>query len=116
MGSVPLCIRFNEIDGFIKTHDAIRYLVLFRTSWYDEICDRIKYLISEKSDITDSINHNFARIRIESYMSLPVEKILTFYNVIILLKSVLMRIKITTIIYFQKKVCIKINPIQNIVK
>ena len=31
---------------------------------YDKICDRIKYLISKKGGITDSINHNFARIRI----------------------------------------------------
>ena len=39
-------------------------------------------------DITDSINQNFARIRIDSYNSLPIEKILTFDNVIILIKSV----------------------------
>ena len=48
--------------------------------WYDEICDRIRYLISEKSGITDSMNHNFARIRIDSYNSTPIEKILTFHN------------------------------------
>ena len=44
--------------------------------------------ISEESGITNSINHNFARIRIESYNSLPIEKILTFHNVIILIMSV----------------------------
>ena len=32
-----------------------------------------------KSDITDSINHNFARIRIDSYNSLLTETILTFH-------------------------------------
>ena len=36
-----------------------------------KICDRIKYLITEKSGITDSANHNFARIRIDLYNSLP---------------------------------------------
>ena len=46
------------------------------------------YLISEKSGVTYSINHNFGRIRIDSYNSLPIEKILTFHNVIILIKSV----------------------------
>ena len=51
-------------------------------------CDKIKYLISKKSGITDSINHNFGKIRIDSYNSLPIEKILTFHNVIILIKSV----------------------------
>ena len=39
-----------------------------------ETCDRIRYLISEKSCITDSINHSFARIRIDSYNSLPIKK------------------------------------------
>ena len=48
MGSIPLCIRFDEIDGFIKIYDGTRYLVLFSKSWYDKICDRIKYLISKK--------------------------------------------------------------------
>ena len=48
MGSIPLRIRFDEIDGFIKICDGIRYLVLFSNSWYDKICDRIKYLISKK--------------------------------------------------------------------
>ena len=36
----------------------------------------------------DSINHNFGKIRIDSSNSLPIEKILTFHNVIILIKSV----------------------------
>ena len=67
---MPLRIRFHEIDGFIKIHDKIRYLVLFDYSYCDKICDKIKYLISEKSGITDSINHNFGRIRIDSYNSL----------------------------------------------
>ena len=31
-------------------------------------------LISGKSGIRDSINHNLARIRIDSYNSLPIEK------------------------------------------
>ena len=55
---------------------------------FDKICDKIKYVISKKSGITDSINHNFGKIRIDSYSSLPIEKILTFHNVIILIKSV----------------------------
>ena len=42
----------------------------------------------KKTGITDRINYNFAKIRIVSYNSLPIEKILTFHNVIILIKSV----------------------------
>ena len=66
-------IRYDEIDGFIKIHNKIRYLVLF-DEWCDKICNGIKYLISEKNGITDSINHNFAIVRIDSYNSLPIEK------------------------------------------
>ena len=75
-------IRFNKIEGFIKIHDKIRYLVLFDYSYCDKICDMIKYLISGKSGITDSITHNFGKIRIDSYNSLPIEKILTFNNLL----------------------------------
>ena len=75
MGAKPLRIRYNKIDGFIKIHNKIRYLVLFDEKC-DKIWDRIKYLISKKSGIADSINHNFAIIRIDSYDSLPIEKIL----------------------------------------
>ena len=78
-GAKPLRNRFDKIDRFIKIHGKIRYFVLFNYSYCDEICDKIKYLISKKSGITDSINHNFGRIRIESYDSLPIQKILTFF-------------------------------------
>ena len=88
MGPKPLRIRFDEIDGFIKICDGIRYLLFFWYLWYGEIYDRFRYLISEKSSITNSINHNFARIRVDSYNSLPIEKILTFHNVITLIKPV----------------------------
>ena len=65
---------------------------------YDVICNRIRYLISGKNGITDSINHNLMRIRIDSYNSLPIEKTLTFQNII---SQLLIRMKIaTTIIYF----------------
>ena len=55
---------------------------------YNAIFDRIDYLISKKSGIADNINRNFARIRIDSFNSLPIKKALAFHNVIILIKSV----------------------------
>ena len=45
---------------------------MFDYGWFDKIFDRIKYLISDESGITDSINHNFEKIRIDSYNSLPI--------------------------------------------
>ena len=83
-----MCIRFTKIDGFIRVYDGTRYLVLFGSERYNAIYDRIDYLINKKSDVEYIINHNFARIRIDSYNSLPIEKTLTFYNIIILIKSV----------------------------
>ena len=49
---------------------------------------RLNILISEKTGITDSSNNNFARIKIDLYDSLPIEKMLTFHDVIILIKLV----------------------------
>ena len=41
----------------------------------------------KKSGITNSVNHNFGKIRINSHNSLPIEKILIFHNVILLINS-----------------------------
>ena len=60
-----------------------RYLVLFGPERDNAIYDW-----NEKNSITYSINHNFARIRIDSFNYLTMEKALTFHNVIILVKSV----------------------------
>ena len=65
-GAKPLRVRFDKIEGLIKIHNRIRYLVLLDYSYSDEICDKIKYLISEKIGITDTINHNFGKIRIDN--------------------------------------------------
>ena len=40
-GAEPLRVRFDQIDGFIKTDDKIRYLVLFDYGYCDKICDKI---------------------------------------------------------------------------
>ena len=57
-------IKFNKIDGFIKTHNGIRCVVLFDHGWFNKVCDRINILKIKKSgilDSTDSINHNFGK-------------------------------------------------------
>ena len=81
-------------DRFIRIHgDEFTNLLLFDYGLFDKICDKIKYLINEKSGIADSITHNFGAIKIDSYNSLPIEKILTFHNLIILIKSVVIKDK-----------------------
>ena len=88
-GPKPLRIRLDKIDGFIRVCGSeFKHLVLFDNGLFDKICIKIEYLISEKSGIGDGINHNFGEIRIGSYNYLIIEKILTFHNVIIPIKSV----------------------------
>ena len=44
IGSKPLHIRFDKIDGFIRFYDGSRYLTLFGSEKYDAIYDRIRIL------------------------------------------------------------------------
>ena len=80
-GRKPLCIRFDKIDGFIiALNDKIKHLVLFDYRLLDKMFDKIKYLISKRSGITNGINYNSGKIKIDSYNSLPIKEILTFHN------------------------------------
>ena len=84
----PLWIIFDKIDGFIRVYDGTRFLVLFGSEKYDFIYNRIRYLKGVKSVITYVDSHNYSRIKLDSYDSLPQEKTMTFYKVIILIKAV----------------------------
>ena len=66
MDTKPSRIWFNKVDKFIKTYDGIRYLVMYDYNRYNAIYYMIRYLISEKSSIENSINQIFARIIIDS--------------------------------------------------
>ena len=85
----PLCCALD----LIRIYDGNRNLTRFGSEKYDAIYNRMRYLISLKSDITYIFSHYFAKIKIDSYDSLPIEKILTLHNVIILIKSVLSKDK-----------------------
>ena len=86
MDAKPLRIRFDKVNGLIKIYNGIRYLESsdsynevyygINSGIYNAIFDRINYLTSKKSGITDNINHSFAGIRIDLYSSLPIEKAL----------------------------------------
>ena len=86
--SKPLRIRFDKIDGFIRIYDVTRYLTVFDSEKYDATYDKIKYLISLKSSTTHIFSHFFAKIKVDSYDSLPIEKRLTLHSVITLIKWV----------------------------
>ena len=81
MDVISLRISFNKVNGMIKIYDGVRYLEV--SNLYNEVHDRINCRIynaifdrinCDKSDDKYSINHNFSRIRIDSYNSLSLEK------------------------------------------
>ena len=68
IGTKPLRVRFDKINGFIRFYDGIIYLTLFGSEKYDAIYNRIRYLISLKSSsITYILFHYVAKIKVDSY-------------------------------------------------
>ena len=74
IGSKPLWIRFDKIDGIMRIYDRNRHLTFFGPKKCDAIYDKIGYLINIKSGITYTISHYFAKIKVDSYNFLPIEK------------------------------------------
>ena len=93
IGPKSLQIEFDKIDRLIRIEDGTRYFTLFGSENYDAIYNRIRYFISLKSSITYTFSHCFAKIKVDSCDSLPIEKILTLDNLIILINSVLYKMK-----------------------
>ena len=48
--------------------------MLFGAEKYDFIYNRIRYLVGVKNGVTYVISHNNAKIKVDSYDSLPLEK------------------------------------------
>ena len=84
----PLRIRFDQINGLIRISDGTGYLTLFGSEEYEAIYNRTRYLISLKSGIACIFSHYFAKIKVDSYDSLPMAKRLSLHNVTYI-KSVL---------------------------
>ena len=87
--SKPFGIWFYKIDAFIRIYEGTRYLTLFGSEKCDAINNRIRYLKLLKNSNTYDFSHYYAEVKVDSYDSLPIEKRLTLYNVIILFKWVL---------------------------
>ena len=88
-GVKSLCIRFYKVDRFTKVCDGTRYLVLLSPEKYDAVYNRSRYHISQKHSIKYVFSHNYAWIKIDSNVALPLRKDLVFHNVATLIKSVL---------------------------
>ena len=88
LGPKHLRIKFDRIDEFIRIYDGTKYFVLLGPEKYVDIYNRIRYPVSLESCITYIFSHYFAKIKVDSYDSLPIEKRLPLH-VIIVIKSVL---------------------------
>ena len=73
-GAKPLDIKFDNTQRFIWVYDGTRYLVLFGGEKYDFLYNRIRYLIGVKIGITYVISHTYAKIKVDSFDSLPLQK------------------------------------------
>ena len=78
IGAKPLRIRFIKIFGFVIVYDVARYLILLRGERYDFMYNMIRYLIGVKSSITYVVSHNYAKIQVDSFDSLPLGKTLPY--------------------------------------
>ena len=76
-----MCIRFGN-----RVYDGIRYLALSGSEKYNFIYNKIRYLVGVKSGIKYFISQNYAKIEVDSYDSLLLEKTLTLKNIVILIK------------------------------
>ena len=70
----PFRSWFDKVDRIIRIYGGTKYLYSFGPKVYNANHDGINYLTSEKNNAKYTINHNFARFRIDSYNSLPIKK------------------------------------------
>ena len=73
---------FDKVDGYIR-----KYLTLVHSQKLKKTFNRIRYLITLKSNISSICSHN-RKIKIDSDDGLSLEKKLNMQNVVILIKSV----------------------------
>ena len=70
-GPKHLRIRFDKIDGFIKVFNRTRYLTWFGSEKCHVIYNKIRQLICRKTSITNVFSNYYAKIKFDSYDSLP---------------------------------------------
>ena len=78
IGAKPECIRFGKVDRFIGIYERTRHLVLFGPEKHVVVYNRIRYLKSQKRSINYVYSPNYAKIKVDSYYSFPLENTLTF--------------------------------------
>ena len=75
-------------DNILIIFDGTRYVVLFGAEKYDFIYSKIRYLTGIKHAITYIFTHDYTRIKVDSYDSLPLQETWTCHNTITYIKSI----------------------------
>ena len=81
-------LRPGKIDDFIRVSDGTRYFVLFGSKKCYFIYNKTQYLIGIKRGKIYFISYSYAKIKVTLCDSLPLEKTMTFHNVMVLINSV----------------------------
>ena len=59
-----MVFRLDKVDGFVRAYNGTRCLVLFGPEKYDASCNKIRYLVSQKTSIIYVFSRNYARIKL----------------------------------------------------
>ena len=73
-----MILNLYILGSVIRAFDGTRYLVVFGSEKYDFIYKSIWCLRRVKSGIIYITSHNYTKIKVDSYDSLPLEKTMTF--------------------------------------
>ena len=84
----PMPPGFDKLDEYYRVHDGTRYLALFGSLKNMPFTIGFDILSQKGGIITYVFSHNYAKMKIDSFFYLTLEKTLTLHNVKILIKSV----------------------------
>ena len=95
-GEVPLCLRFRDVDAYFIEENESKYLVFALTEKNKEVLELYKKLWSKIKKQIKTINsgelikykNDFMKIRLDSYDDLPLNKILYFPVLDIIVESI----------------------------
>ena len=100
-GPKPLCIRFDEIDGFITSVDGkIKHLIFLIMDCLVKFVIRLNILEVKKVVLQIVLTIILERLELFHITPYLLKKILTFYTVIILIKSVVSKNENNTVIIY----------------
>ena len=91
----PLYLILHEKDGYIEEINGYKYLIFASTdkskevlTKYTELWNKIKNMIQKLNDKPGEYEKGFIKIKFDSYDNLPLNKLLKFHNLTIIVRPV----------------------------